>query len=44
MSRFMTGYNLARVYSNDQRPVFNLNYLLAGSEGLWPWSMKLSSD
>ena len=33
MSRFMTGYNLARVYSNDQRPVFNLNYLLAGSEG-----------
>ena len=33
MSRFMTGYNLAGVYSNDQRPVFNLNYLLAGSEG-----------
>ena len=33
MSRFMTGYNLARVYSNDQRPIFNLNYLLAGSEG-----------
>ncbi|MGA1136194.1 MAG: FAD-binding and (Fe-S)-binding domain-containing protein, partial [bacterium] len=33
MSRFMTGYNLARVYSNDQRSVFNLNYLLAGSEG-----------
>ncbi|MBT6725969.1 MAG: FAD-binding oxidoreductase [Deltaproteobacteria bacterium] len=33
MSRFMTGYNLAGVYSNDQQSIFNLNYLLAGSEG-----------
>ena len=33
MSRFMTGYNLAGVYGKDQQSVFNLNYLLAGSEG-----------
>jgi FAD/FMN-containing dehydrogenase/Fe-S oxidoreductase len=33
MSRFMTGYNLARVFGDDQRSTFNLNYLLAGSEG-----------
>ncbi len=32
MSRFMTGYNLAKVVSKDQKR-FNLNYLLAGSEG-----------
>ena len=32
MNRFMTGYNLAKVYGNtDNR--FNLNYLLCGSEG-----------
>ncbi|HAZ49624.1 MAG TPA: glycerol-3-phosphate dehydrogenase [Cyanobacteria bacterium UBA11369] len=28
--RFMTGYNLAKVYQNDN---FNLNWILAGSEG-----------
>ena len=33
MSRFMTGYNLAGVYSNDQRPVFNLNYFCLASLG-----------
>lgn len=32
MSRFLTGYNLAKVYSEKQDR-FNLNYLLAGSEG-----------
>ena len=32
MSRFLTGYNLARVYS-AKRDRFNLNNLLAGSEG-----------
>ena len=32
MSRFLTGYNLAKVYS-EKRDRFNLNYLLAGSEG-----------
>lgn len=32
LTRFMTGYNLAKVYSED-RETFNLNYLLAGSEG-----------
>lgn len=32
MSRFLTGYNLAKVYSDTQEH-FNLNYLLAGSEG-----------
>lgn len=32
MTRFMTGYNLAKVYSEDNR-TFNLNYLLTGSEG-----------
>ena len=31
LSRFMTGYNLARVM--DEQGNFNLNYLLAGSEG-----------
>lgn len=30
MPRFMTGYNLAKVYQQD---VFNLNWILAGSEG-----------
>lgn len=30
MPRFMTGYNLAKVYQNDN---FNLNWILAGSEG-----------
>ncbi len=30
--RFMTGYNLAKVYS-PQRDSFNLNWILAGSEG-----------
>ena len=32
MSRFLTGYNLAKVYS-AKRDRFNLNNLLAGSEG-----------
>ena len=32
MSRFMTGYNLAKVYENSAKN-FNLNYLLSGSEG-----------
>ena len=32
MSRFMTGYNLAKVYGNSENN-FNLNYLLSGSEG-----------
>ena len=32
MPRFMTGYNLAKVY-NDGRDTFNLNRILAGSEG-----------
>ena len=32
MSRFMTGYNLAKVYGNSEKN-FNLNYLLSGSEG-----------
>ncbi|PVZ72297.1 D-2-hydroxyglutarate dehydrogenase YdiJ [Pelagibaculum spongiae] len=32
MSRFLTGYNLEHVY-NDSLDKFNLNYLLAGSEG-----------
>jgi len=32
MSRFMTGYNLAKVYDNSENK-FNLNYLLSGSEG-----------
>ncbi|MBE9019446.1 FAD-binding oxidoreductase, partial [Chroococcidiopsidales cyanobacterium LEGE 13417] len=32
MPRFMTGYNLAKVYS-PQDKTFNLNWLLAGSEG-----------
>ena len=32
MSRFLTGYNLAKVYS-EKRDRFNLNNLLAGSEG-----------
>lgn len=32
MSRFLTGYNLAKVYS-EKRDRFNLNYLLSGSEG-----------
>ena len=32
LSRFLTGYNLAKVYGNDDGR-FNLNYLLAGSEG-----------
>lgn len=33
MSRFMTGYNLAKVYPEPSRTTFNLNYLLSGSEG-----------
>lgn len=32
MRRFMTGYNLAKVYRNSGKN-FNLNYLLSGSEG-----------
>ena len=32
MNRFMTGYNLAKVYGNTENQ-FNLNYLLCGSEG-----------
>ncbi|WP_088240251.1 FAD-binding and (Fe-S)-binding domain-containing protein [Calothrix rhizosoleniae] len=32
MARFMTGYNLAKVYSSDE-DTFNLNWILAGSEG-----------
>ena len=32
MNRFMTGYNLAKVYGNTENR-FNLNYLLCGSEG-----------
>ena len=32
MSRFMTGYNLAKVYGNLEKK-FNLNYLISGSEG-----------
>jgi FAD/FMN-containing dehydrogenase/Fe-S oxidoreductase len=32
LTRFMTGYNLANVYDNE-RHTFNLNWLLAGSEG-----------
>lgn len=32
LSRFLTGYNLAKVYGNDHGQ-FDLNYLLAGSEG-----------
>ncbi|MGK5091567.1 FAD-binding and (Fe-S)-binding domain-containing protein [Deltaproteobacteria bacterium TL4] len=31
MSRFMTGYNLAKVYETPGQ--FNLNYILSGSEG-----------
>ncbi len=32
LSRFLTGYNLAKVYS-EKRNHFNLNYILSGSEG-----------
>ncbi len=32
LTRFMTGYNLAKVYDKEQN-TFNLNWLLAGSEG-----------
>ena len=32
LSRFLTGYNLAKIY-DATRTTFNLNYLLAGSEG-----------
>ena len=32
LNRFMTGYNLAKVYGNTENR-FNLNYLLCGSEG-----------
>ncbi|HEY6726335.1 MAG TPA: FAD-binding and (Fe-S)-binding domain-containing protein [Polyangiaceae bacterium] len=32
LKRFLTGYNLAHVYSAD-RTRFNLNYILAGAEG-----------
>ncbi len=32
MTRFMTGYNLAKVYS-PARDTFNLNWILTGSEG-----------
>ena len=32
LKRFLTGYNLAHVYSPD-RTRFNLNYILAGAEG-----------
>lgn len=32
LKRFLTGYNLAHVYSED-RTTFNLNYILAGAEG-----------
>jgi len=32
ITRFMTGYNLAKVYDKEQN-TFNLNWLLAGSEG-----------
>ncbi len=32
IQRFMTGYNLAKVFADDGQ-TFNLNYLLAGSEG-----------
>ncbi len=32
LERFLTGYNLAHVYSKD-RQRFNLNYVLAGAEG-----------
>jgi FAD/FMN-containing dehydrogenase/Fe-S oxidoreductase len=32
MPRFMTGYNLAKVYSSQDN-TFNLNWILAGSEG-----------
>ena len=32
LSRFMSGYNLARVYDGNQGR-FNLNYLISGSEG-----------
>ena len=32
MNRFMTGYNLAKVFDNPENR-FNLNYLLCGSEG-----------
>jgi len=32
LKRFLTGYNLAHVYSPD-RSRFNLNYILAGAEG-----------
>lgn len=31
MSRFLTGYNLQKVYENPEE--FNLNYILSGSEG-----------
>jgi Fe-S oxidoreductase/FAD/FMN-containing dehydrogenase len=33
MSRFMTGYNLGKVYAEPTQETFNLNYLLSGSEG-----------
>ena len=41
MTRFMSGYNLAMVYEQPER--FNLNFLLAGSEGTLAFlsSMKL---
>ncbi|MDH5560468.1 MAG: FAD-binding oxidoreductase [Deltaproteobacteria bacterium] len=32
LKRFLTGYNLEKIYS-DQRDSFNLSYLLSGSEG-----------
>ncbi len=32
MNRFMTGYNLAKVFGNPEN-LFNLNYLICGSEG-----------
>lgn len=33
MPRFMTGYNLGKVYNNPPRDSFDLNRIIAGSEG-----------
>ncbi|MCF6807304.1 FAD-binding oxidoreductase [Thiotrichales bacterium 19S9-12] len=40
LQRFMTGYNLAKVY-DENRKNFNLNYLLSGSEGTLAYITKL---
>lgn len=40
LHRFVTGYNLAKIYSNDGKR-FNANYILAGSEGTLAYVTKI---